>query len=84
MGKYLIKRLLLTVPTLLGSAILVFMLLRMAPGDICEVRLLGSGLSVDQEQLDLCRKDLGLDEPKIVQFFDFVKGFFILDLGKSM
>ena len=84
MGKYLIKRLLLTIPTLLGSAILVFLLLRAAPGDICEVRLLGSGMSVDPHQLELCRHDLGLDKPKIVQFFDFVWGYFIFDLGKSM
>ena len=84
MGKYLIKRLLLTIPTLLGAAVLVFLLLRMAPGDICAVRFLGSGLAVAEDQIEMCREQLGLNKPQIVQFFDFVWGYFVFDLGNSM
>jgi len=84
MGKYLIKRLLLTIPTLFGAAVLVFLLLRLAPGDICAVRFLGAGLSVPEEQIELCREQLGLNKPQIIQFFDFVWGYFIFDLGESM
>ncbi|MEQ8506127.1 MAG: ABC transporter permease [Rhodospirillales bacterium] len=84
MGKYIFKRTLLMIPTLFGAAVLVFLLLRMSPGDICAVRYLGSGLAVAQEQIDLCREQLGLNKPQIVQFFDFIWGYFIFDLGESM
>ena len=42
MYRYIIKRLLLVIPTLVGAAALVFLLMRLIPGDICVVRL-GSG-----------------------------------------
>lgn len=84
MYKYIFKRLLLMIPTLLGAAILVFFLLRMIPGDVCEVRLAGTGLYADQSEIDLCRAQLGLDQPKIVQFYEFIKGYFTFDLGNSM
>ncbi len=84
MYQYIIKRLLLTIPTLLGAAILVFFLLRLIPGDICELRLAGTGGYFDKEALEICRKELGIDQPIMVQFFHFIWGFFTLDLGNSM
>ena len=84
MYQYVLKRLLLMIPTLIGAALLVFFLLRMLPGDVCEVRLAGTGLYVSQDEIDLCRSDLGLDDPLHEQFFDFVGGYFTGDLGKSM
>jgi peptide/nickel transport system permease protein len=72
------------IPTLFGAALFVFLLLRLIPGDVCEVRLAGSGMYFDQEQIDLCRASIGLDKPKLFQFFEFVGGYFTLDLGKSM
>ncbi len=84
MYKYIVKRLLMMIPTLLGAAIFVFFLLRMIPGDVCEVRLAGTGLYADPAEIALCQKDLGLDKPLIVQFFDFVWGYATLDLGNSM
>ena len=84
MYKYIIKRLLLTIPTLLGAALLVFLLLRAVPGDVCEIRLAGTGLYADQEQIDLCRKDLGIDKALPAQFWDFIVGYATFDLGKSM
>ncbi len=71
-------------PTLLGAAILVFFLLRAIPGDVCEVRLAGSGLYVDEAEIQLCREKLGLTKPLIVQFFDFITGYFTWNLGDSM
>ena len=44
MYKYIVKRILLMVPTLIGAAMLVFFLLRLIPGDVCELRLAGTGL----------------------------------------
>jgi peptide/nickel transport system permease protein len=40
---YLAKRLLMTVPTLLGAAVLIFFMLRVVPGDVVEVKLRGDG-----------------------------------------
>ncbi|MGI9335627.1 MAG: ABC transporter permease [Gammaproteobacteria bacterium] len=82
--KYLAKRLLLMVPTLLGAAVLVFLLMRAVPGDVCEIRLAGTGLYADQEQVDLCRDKLGLNQPLYLQFWDFVSGYLTFDLGESM
>ena len=73
---------LLMIPTLIGAALLVFFLLRLLPGDVCEVRLAGSGLFVSQEAIDICREDLGLDDPLYSQFIDFVGGYFTGDLGE--
>ena len=41
MGKYIVKRLLLMIPTLLGVAVLIFFLMRVVPGDIVELRFAG-------------------------------------------
>ena len=84
MYKYIFKRILLMVPTLIGAAVLVFFLLRLIPGDICELRLAGTGLYADPAEIELCRDNLGLNDHILVQFSDFVIGFFILDLGESM
>ncbi|MDP6768593.1 MAG: ABC transporter permease [Arenicellales bacterium] len=84
MHKYIAKRLLLMLPTLVGAAILVFFLLRAIPGDVCEVRLAGSGLYVDEAEIELCREKLGLAKPLIAQFFDFITGYFTWNLGDSM
>ncbi|MCH8212622.1 MAG: ABC transporter permease [Proteobacteria bacterium] len=84
MYKYIVKRVLLMIPTLIGAAVLVFFLLRLIPGDVCELRLAGSGLYADPAEIELCRTNLGLNDPVFIQFADFVIGFLILDLGDSM
>lgn len=84
MWQYIVKRLLLMIPTLLGAAILVFFLMRLIPGDICELRLAGTGLYVDEEQIQICRTNLGLNDPYILQLWHFLTGFFTFDLGNSM
>lgn len=72
------------IPTLVGAACLVFFLLRLIPGDVCELRLAGAGLYADPEAIKICRQDLGLEDPILVQFFNFIKGLLVFDLGKSM
>ena len=84
MYKNMAKRLLLMIPTLLGAAVLIFMLLRLIPGDVCELRLAGTGLYVDPAEINLCRENLGMNDPKIVQFFDFIYGFVTFDFCQSM
>ncbi len=84
MYQYIVKRLLLMVPTLIGAAILVFFLLRMIPGDICELRMAGEGGYVDEEAIATCRANLGIDKSILLQFGDFMWGFVRFDLGTSM
>jgi peptide/nickel transport system permease protein len=84
MYQYILKRILLMIPTLFGAAVLVFFLLRLIPGDICELRLAGSGGFFDQAALNTCRAEIGINDPMIVQFGKFVWGFVTFDLGKSM
>ena len=84
MYRYILKRLLLMIPTLFGAAVLVFTLLRLIPGDTCELRLAGSGGYFDQSALDICRHEMGIDQPKLVQFWHFIWGIVRFDFGKSM
>jgi peptide/nickel transport system permease protein len=84
MLRYVIKRVLLTIPTLFGAAVLVFILMRLIPGDICMVRLAGGGTSFDPKALAACHHEIGTDRPMIVQFLSFVWGFMHLDFGISM
>ncbi|HET9689151.1 MAG TPA: ABC transporter permease [Pseudolabrys sp.] len=84
MLKYTIYRILLTIPTLLGVAVLIFFMLRIVPGDIVEVKLRGDGGAVTQETIEMERHKMGLDKPLAVQFKDWIVGLVTLDLGKSM
>lgn len=84
MYRYIVHRLLLAIPTLVGAAALVFVLMRLIPGDICVVRLASGGGTFDPHSVAVCHAELGLDRPMIVQFIDFVFGFFRLDFGISM
>jgi len=84
MYQYIVKRVLLVFPTLIGAAILVFFLLRLIPGDVCELRMAGEGAFVDEEALATCRANLGIDQPILVQFLDFLWGLVRFDFGLSM
>jgi peptide/nickel transport system permease protein len=84
MLRYTISRILLTIPTLLGVAVLVFFMLRIIPGDIVEVKLRGDGGSVTQETIEMERHKLGLDKPLVVQFKDWMVGVVTFDYGISM
>lgn len=84
MLQYLIKRVLLMFPTLLGVAVLVFVGMRLLPGDIAEVRLAAEGGFVSQEVIDKERVRLGLDKPIWRQFVDWMWGLARFKLGQSM
>ena len=72
------------VPTLIGVALVIFVLMRMIPGDVVEMRLAGDGAGVDQELVDLERHRLGLDKPIYVQFLLWAEGAVRFDFGDSM
>ena len=84
MLRYVIKRVALVIPTLLGAAALVFVLMRLIPGDVCVVRLGSSGGTFDPKAIAQCHAELGMDRPVLVQFADFVWGFLHFDFGTSM
>jgi len=84
MYRYIANRVLLVIPTLIGAAALVFVLMRLIPGDICAVRLGSGGGKLDPHAVLACHTELGLDRPLILQFLDFVWGFLRLDFGVSM
>jgi peptide/nickel transport system permease protein len=84
MRRYIATRLLLMVPTLLGVAILIFILMRVVPGDIVELKYAGVGAYVSQETLDKERALLGLDKPLWQQFLGWMWGVVRLDFGTSM
>lgn len=84
MTSYIVRRLLMMIPTLLGVAVLTFFLLRVVPGDIVQVKLLADGGMVSPEALDAERARLGLDKPLTMQFVDWMRGLVTLDLGNSM
>ena len=85
MRKYLAQRLLIAVPTLLGVTLLIFIAMRVLPGDpLAAISGEGGGSYVlSQEQLQAARVSLGLDRPYAVQYLDWLKDILRGDLGKS-
>ncbi len=82
MTTYIIRRFLLMLLTLVGMSIVIFVLLRLVPGNIADIMFDSAGF-VDPEEKALLEKELGLDRPIPVQYFDWIKGLLIGDLGFS-
>ena len=80
MLRYLVRRLVLTLPVLLGVATLVFALIHLVPGDPAQ-SMLGDGAS--PEEVQKLRTALGLDKPLIEQYWSFMTGLARGDLGSS-
>jgi len=86
MLRFILHRILLMIPTLLGVAILVFFMLRLMPGDPVATMLLGDagGANISKEVIEAERARLGLDQPLYVQFFKWFWGTLQGDFGYSM
>jgi peptide/nickel transport system permease protein len=84
MTRYIVKRLLLMIPTLLGVAVLIFFLMRVVPGDIVELRFAGESAFASKDNLEKERARLGLDRPLWQQFIEWMGGILRLDFGTSM
>ena len=72
------------IPTLFGVAVLIFLLLRVLPGDIVELKYAGTGSYAPKEALARERAQLGLDQPIWKQFITWIVGIPRLDFGTSM
>ena len=81
MGRYLLRRLLLLVPVLLGVSVVVFLVLHLSPGDPAEIML---GSQASQEDVARLRADLGLDEPLPLQYARWMAHVLQGDLGRSI
>jgi ABC-type dipeptide/oligopeptide/nickel transport system permease component len=79
--RYLARRLLLTVPVLLGVATLVFSLIHLVPGDPVQAML---GEAASPEDVAAMREQLGLDRPLALQYAAFLRGLVVGDLGTSL
>jgi peptide/nickel transport system permease protein len=84
MWKYVLKRFLLMIPTLLGVAVLIFVLVRVVPGDVVELRMAGDRGAVSEEVLKTERARFGIDKPIWQQFAVWMWGLLRLDFGTSM
>ena len=80
MNKYILKRLLMMIPVLLGVTFIVFFVLSLSPGDPAAMIL---GDQASAEALEMKREELGLNDPLLVRYADFVWDFCHGDLGKS-
>ncbi|MCC4114948.1 ABC transporter permease [Aromatoleum toluclasticum] len=84
MPRYLGVKLLQLLVTLAGVAALIFLLLRVLPGDVVEAKYLAEGGNVSAEVIAAERARLGLDRPTHEQFADWMGGLVRLELGRSM
>jgi peptide/nickel transport system permease protein len=82
MQQYIIKRLLLAVPTLIGVSLLVFFMLRVLPGDL--VQQIAGDNQVTPELRTQIERDLGLDKPAYQEYFYWIGGVVKLDFGNSL
>lgn len=81
MGRFLLKRLSLLIPTLLGVVTLVFFMIALSPGDPARVML---GERANKQQLEALRAEMGLDEPLLTQYGLYLKRMVRLDFGESI
>lgn len=82
MTQYILRRLILMVPVLVGASVVVFMLSRVLPGDVFAAQSATSGL--DKATQDQLRADAGLDRPLVVQYFDWAGHVLKGDFGESL
>jgi peptide/nickel transport system permease protein len=89
MKTYIIKRLLVMIPTMFGITIITFAIIRLAPGDPAALKV-GSGAEGTIREQDVAaaiiertRKEFGLDKPIPVQYLLWMKKIFTLDFGRS-
>jgi peptide/nickel transport system permease protein len=83
LSRYVLRRLLLLAPTLLGISVLVFVLMRLIPGDVVQV-MLGTEAQLGPEQRQTLYRLLGLDAPLPVQYLRWLGAILRGDLGVSL
>ncbi|MGB7258594.1 MAG: ABC transporter permease [Pseudolabrys sp.] len=82
MGSYLIRRFILMLLTLFGISVLIFVMLRLVPGNIADILFDAAGM-IDVSEKAKLEHDLGLDKPIVIQYADWIGGLAHGDLGYS-
>ena len=86
MLRYLIRRILTMIPTLLIISVLVFVIIQLPPGDYLEshiAELQSQGEAVDEQKIQFLREQYGLDRPMIEQYWYWLTGMLQGDFGHS-
>lgn len=81
MSKYIFRRLLLAIPTLIGISLLVFLSVRMIPGDPAVAM---AGELASKDMIEKVRADLGLDDPILIQYVNYIGRVLQGDMGQSV
>lgn len=84
MAQYALRRIFLGFLTAALVSIIVFVILRIAPGDVVDIILGGEDAFYSPETEELLREQLGLNRPLPVQYFTFMRDFFTLQWGESL
>lgn len=80
MHKYIIKRLLMLIPVILGVTFIVFFILNLSPGDPAAMIL---GEQATAEAIEMKREELGLNDPLLIRYFEYMKDLLHGDMGTS-
>ncbi|MBM3946319.1 MAG: ABC transporter permease, partial [SAR202 cluster bacterium] len=83
MRRYIIRRVLLIIPSFILVTMIVFVLIRLLPGDAL-ITMIEQGLTAGRADMDKIRAELGIDKPIYVQYGDFMWGVLRGDLGNSL
>ncbi|WP_428909763.1 ABC transporter permease [Niallia sp. Krafla_26] len=81
MFKFILRRILQTIPVLIGVSILVFSMMHLVPGDPAQIM---AGENAPKEQVENIRESLGLNDPLPVQYFTYIGNAIQGDLGNSI
>lgn len=81
MIQYVLRRILATLPVVLGVCTMTFLLLHLVPGDPVDIMLGEQATVMDKDSL---RRELGLDQPLHIQYGNFLAGLVTLDAGRSL
>ena len=85
MGKYILRRTLLVIPVLFIVSVITFSIMQLAPGDPAAIVLGGDYIMyATAEEIEEVRINMGIDRPPIEQYFSWLGGFFVGELGKSL
>lgn len=79
--RYIIKRFLILIPTLLGASLLIFSMIYLLPGDPAQLL---AGPEATLEDIERVRQRLGLDKPPVIQYLTFMSRVLSGDLGNSL
>jgi peptide/nickel transport system permease protein len=85
MQAYLVRRLLALIPTLFFASVIVFVVVRMIPGDIIDLMLSQNDVSASKMDREALEQALGLDQPMHIQYVRWISGILLHgDFGKSL